>query len=58
MAGPPELPGVLGNLAPLLDHYGYLAIAGLITLEDSGVPAPGEAVLIAGAVPVISTSSP
>ena len=50
MAGPPELPAVLGNLAPLLDHYGHLAIAGLITLEDSAVPAPGETVLIAGAV--------
>jgi membrane protein DedA with SNARE-associated domain len=50
MAGAPELPGVLGSLAPLLDHYGYLAIGGLIMLEDFGVPAPGETVLIAGAV--------
>lgn len=50
MAGAPELPGVLGSLAPLLDHYGYLAIAGLVFLEDFGVPAPGETVLIAGAV--------
>jgi hypothetical protein len=41
---------VLGNLAPLLDHYGYLAIAGLISLEDSGVPAPDETVLITGTV--------
>jgi membrane protein DedA with SNARE-associated domain len=41
---------VLGSLAPLLDHYGYLAVAGLIVLEDFGVPAPGETVLIAGAV--------
>ena len=49
-AGAPELPGVLGSLAPLLDHYGYLAVAGLILLEDFGVPAPGETVLIAGAV--------
>lgn len=50
MTAPPELPGVLGRLAPLLDHYGYLAIAGLIMLENFGVPAPGETVLIAGAV--------
>jgi membrane protein DedA with SNARE-associated domain len=50
MAATPELPGVLGSLAPLLDHYGYFAIAGLILLEDFGVPAPGETVLIAGAV--------
>ena len=48
--GPPELPGVLGSLAPLLNHYGYLAIAGLILVEDFGIPAPGETVLIAGAV--------
>lgn len=41
---------MLGRLAPLLDHYGYLAIAGLIMMEDFGVPAPGETVLIAGAV--------
>jgi membrane protein DedA with SNARE-associated domain len=41
---------VLGDLAPLLDQYGYLAVAGLIMLEDFGVPAPGETVLIAAAI--------
>jgi membrane protein DedA with SNARE-associated domain len=45
----PPLPGVLGSLAPLLDHYGYLAIGGLVLLEDFGIPVPGETVLIAGA---------
>jgi hypothetical protein len=50
MSTPPPLPGALGPLAPLLDHYGYLAVAGLITLEDFGVPVPGETVLIAAAV--------
>lgn len=45
----PPLPGVLAPLAPLLDHYGYLAIGGLVLLEDFGVPVPGETVLIAGA---------
>jgi membrane protein DedA with SNARE-associated domain len=49
MTGPP-LPGVLGSLAPLLDHWGYLAIGGLVLLEDFGIPVPGETVLIAGAV--------
>lgn len=44
------LPGVLGALAPLLDSYGYLAVAALLFLEDFGVPAPGETVLIAAAV--------
>jgi membrane protein DedA with SNARE-associated domain len=45
----PPLPGVLASLAPLLDHYGYLAIGGFVLLEDFGVPVPGETVLIAGA---------
>src|SRR6266571_1029388 len=44
------LPGLLAHLAPVLDHYGYLAVGGFITLEDFGVPAPGETVLIAAAV--------
>jgi membrane protein DedA with SNARE-associated domain len=44
------LPGFLASLAPILDHYGYLAVGGLITLEDFGVPSPGETVLVAGAV--------
>jgi len=46
----PPLPGVLAALAPLLDQYGYLAIGGLVLLEDFGIPVPGETVLIAGAV--------
>src|SRR6266571_1586701 len=44
------LPGFLAHLAPVLDHYGDLAVGGLIMLEDFGVPAPGETVLIAAAV--------
>jgi membrane protein DedA with SNARE-associated domain len=50
MAAPPHLPGVLASLEPLIKHHGYLAIGGLITLEDFGVPVPGETVLIVGAV--------
>jgi membrane protein DedA with SNARE-associated domain len=46
----PVLPGFLGSLAPVLDHYGYLAVGGLVLVEDFGVPAPGETVLIAAAV--------
>jgi membrane protein DedA with SNARE-associated domain len=49
MSAPP-LPGPFAALAPLLNHYGYLAIGGLIFLEDFGVPVPGETALIAGAV--------
>jgi membrane protein DedA with SNARE-associated domain len=45
-----HLPGVLHSLEPTLDHYGYLAVAGLVLIEDFGVPVPGETVLILGAV--------
>jgi membrane protein DedA with SNARE-associated domain len=44
------LPGLLAQLAPVLDHYGYLAVGGFIMLEDFGVPVPGETILIAAAV--------
>ncbi len=46
----PHLPGVLHSLEPTLNQYGYLAVAGLVLLEDFGVPVPGETVLILGAV--------
>jgi membrane protein DedA with SNARE-associated domain len=45
-----HLPGVLHSLEPTLNHYGYLAVAGLVLIEDFGVPVPGETVLILGAV--------
>lgn len=38
-------------LAPLLDRYGYLAVAALLFAENAGVPiAPGETMLVAGAI--------
>jgi membrane protein DedA with SNARE-associated domain len=47
---PPPLPGVLADLAPVLDRFGYLAVAALVFVEDFGVPVPGETVMIAAAV--------
>ncbi len=44
------LPGFLATFAPILDRYGYLAVGGLILVEDFGVPSPGETVLIAASV--------
>jgi membrane protein DedA with SNARE-associated domain len=44
------LPGFLQAAAPLLDHYGYAGVAGLLLLEDLGLPVPGETVLIAAAI--------
>jgi membrane protein DedA with SNARE-associated domain len=47
----PPLPGFLVGLAPILHHYGYRAIGGLLLLENIGVPVvPGEFSLIAGAI--------
>lgn len=45
-----HLPGILRELEPTLDRFGYLAVAGLVLLEDFGVPVPGETILILGAV--------
>jgi membrane protein DedA with SNARE-associated domain len=45
-----HLPGVLHSLEPTLNQYGYLAVAGLVLIEDFGVPVPGETILILAAV--------
>jgi membrane protein DedA with SNARE-associated domain len=47
---PQHLPGVLHSLEPTLNRYGYLAVVGLVLVEDFGVPVPGETVLILAAV--------
>jgi membrane protein DedA with SNARE-associated domain len=49
-SSPPPLPGFLNALSSTLQHYGLWAIGFLITLEDFGIPAPGETILIAGAI--------
>jgi len=49
-ATPQHLPGVLHSLEPTLNHHGYLAVVGLVLVEDFGVPVPGETVLILAAV--------
>jgi membrane protein DedA with SNARE-associated domain len=45
-----HLPGVLHGLEPTLNKYGYLAVIGLVLIEDFGVPVPGETILILAAV--------
>ena len=45
-----QLPGVFSDVQPLLEQYGYLGVAGMLFLEDFGVPVPGEIMLIAAAV--------
>ena len=45
-----QLPGVFGDVQPVLEHYGYLAVGGLVLLEDFGVPVRGEVIMIAAAM--------
>lgn len=45
-----QLPGFLHTLEPTLNQFGYLAVFGLVLVEDFGVPVPGETMLILGAV--------
>jgi membrane protein DedA with SNARE-associated domain len=45
-----HLPGVLHSLEPTLDRFGYLAVTGLVLIEDFGVPVPGETILILASV--------
>lgn len=46
---PEHIPVFIQDLRPIIDRYGYLAVVGLLLLEDFGVPSPGETVLIAAA---------
>jgi membrane protein DedA with SNARE-associated domain len=45
-----DLPGFLHGVAPLLDRWGYFAVAGMIGVESFGVPAPGQTVMVAAAI--------
>ncbi|MDN3263086.1 hypothetical protein QWJ26_25395 [Streptomyces sp. CSDS2] len=49
MSSPP-LPGPLALLEPLPGHYGYGAVGAVVFVEDFGVPAPGETILLAAGV--------
>jgi membrane protein DedA with SNARE-associated domain len=42
--------GLIAAVTHYVEHYGYLAVALGILLEDFGLPAPGETLLITGAI--------
>lgn len=44
-----HIPSFIEALAPIIRSYGYIAVFTLVMLEDFGIPAPGETVLIASA---------
>ncbi|MEV0530608.1 DedA family protein [Kitasatospora sp. NPDC050463] len=46
----PALPGPLAGLAPLLDQYGYPAVALFVLLDNCGIPAPGQTILVLASV--------
>jgi membrane protein DedA with SNARE-associated domain len=50
MPPPTDLPGFLHGVAPLLDRWGYLAVAGVIGVESFGIPAPGQTIMVAAAI--------
>ena len=45
-----SLPGVLGDIQPYVEDWGYLGIGAALLLEDFGLPLPGETALIVSAV--------
>lgn len=45
-----ELPGFLHSVAPILDRWGYLALAAVMIVESFGVPAPGQTIMVAASI--------
>jgi membrane protein DedA with SNARE-associated domain len=45
-----DLPGFLHGVAPILDRWGYLAVAAMIGFESFGIPAPGQTIMVAAAI--------
>lgn len=45
-----DLPDFLHGVAPILDRWGYLAVAGVIGVESFGVPAPGQTIMVVAAI--------
>src|ERR1700760_4863630 len=50
MPPPADLPGFLHGVAPILDRWGYLAVAGMVGVESFGIPAPGQTIMVAAAI--------
>jgi membrane protein DedA with SNARE-associated domain len=50
MPPPADLPGFLHGVTPILDRWGYLAVAGVVGVESFGVPAPGQTIMVAAAI--------
>lgn len=49
-----DLPGIFGTVAPYIEDWGYLAVAGAVFVENFGIPMPGEATLITAGIYTVS----
>lgn len=45
-----DLEAAVGKMQPLVERYGYAGVAGAVSLEGFGIPAPGQSLLMAGAL--------
>jgi membrane protein DedA with SNARE-associated domain len=45
-----DLEAAVQRMQPLVERYGYIGVAGAVSVEGFGVPAPGQSLLMAGAL--------
>jgi len=45
-----DLETAVQRMQPLVERYGYVGVAGAVSMEGFGVPAPGQSLLMAGAL--------
>jgi membrane protein DedA with SNARE-associated domain len=45
-----DMNAAVKRMQPLVERYGYIGVAGAVSLEGFGVPAPGQSLLMAGAL--------
>ena len=50
-----EIEHEIANVKPILDRYGYGAVAVAVGVEGAGIPAPGQTLMIAAAVDAASS---
>ena len=45
-----DLENAVAKMQPLVQRYGYIGVAGAVSVEGFGIPAPGQTMLMAGAL--------
>lgn len=49
-----DLEDAVAKMRPLVQRYGYIGVAGAVSVEGFGIPAPGQTMLMAGALEATS----